>query len=155
MRRHTFRTSKKIGHSAVTRAAFTLMEVLLVLAILGVIAAMVVPQFIGRQEQASIDATAVSIKGIEQALKLYQLDHGGTYPSSSEGLQVLVTSPSNDPKWKGPYLEELPKDAWGKPFQYQYPPQHNTTAKKPDIWSSGIDLSNNTADDITNWSKSQ
>jgi len=132
-----------------------LIEVLLVLAILGVIAAMVVPQFFGRQEQASIDATAVSIKGIEQALKLYQLDHNGAFPTTNDGLQVLVTAPDGDAKWKGPYLEELPKDAWGKPFQYQYPPQHNTAAKKPDIWSGGLDQSNNTADDITNWSKPQ
>lgn len=153
-RQHTqpYTTSRRPGLS---RAAFTLMEVLLVLAILGVIAAMVVPQFVGRQEQASIDATGVSIKGIEQALKLYQLDHGGSYPTTAEGLQVLVSAPSNDPKWKGPYLEELPKDAWGKPFQYQYPPQHNTAAKKPDIWSSGLDQSNNTGDDISNWSKAQ
>lgn len=137
------------------RRAFTLIEVLLVLAILGVIAAMVVPQFFGRQEQASIDATAVSIKGIEQALKMYQLDHNGAFPTTNDGLQVLVTAPDGDAKWKGPYLEELPKDAWGKPFQYQYPPQHNTAAKKPDIWSGGLDQSNNTADDITNWSKPQ
>lgn len=148
------RTMKSHNRKTRSRAAFTLMEVLLVLAILGVIAAMVVPQLVGRQEQASIDATQVSIKGIEQALKLYSLDHGGSYPTTNDGLQSLVTAPSNDTKWKGPYLEELPKDAWGKPFSYQYPPQHNTAAKKPDIWSSGIDQSNNTADDITNWSKS-
>lgn len=155
MRRHPVQIHKSLHRTISSRAGFTLMEVLLVLAILGVIAAMVVPQFFGRQEQASIDATALSIKGIEQALKLYQLDHGGSYPTTNDGLQSLVTAQSNDPKWKGPYLDDLPKDAWGKPFQYQYPPQHNTAAKKPDIWSSGLDQSNNTADDISNWSKTQ
>ena len=136
------------------RDGFTLLEVLLVLAIMGVIAAMVVPQLIGRQKQANIDATKLSIHGVEQALKLYATDHDGEYPPTNVGLQALIIAPANDPNWKRPYLEntqELPKDAWGSPFQYEYPGQHNAGADKPDIWSWGPDRTPNTDDDVTNW----
>ena len=137
-----------------SRAAFTLMEVLLVLAILGVIAAMVVPQLVGRQQKANIDATKLSINGLEQALKLYALDHDGEYPPTNQGLEALLVPPANDPKWKGPYLEkanQLPSDAWKNPFQYEYPGQHQATGGA-DIYSWGPDKTPNTDDDITNWS---
>src|SRR5262249_39152139 len=97
------------------RSGFTLMEVLLVLAILGVLMAMVVPGLMGRQKQANIDATKVSIHGLESGLKMYTLDHDGEYPTTNEGLDSLISAPSNDPKWKGPYLDKatsVPTDAW-------------------------------------------
>lgn len=145
--------SRSIRHRS--RSGFTLMEVLLVLAILGVISAMVVPQLMGRQQQAKIDATKLSIKSLEQALNLYRLDHGGEYPTSGEGLNVLITASSSDTKWKGPYLDNatsIPLDAWENPLQYQFPGQHHGADGKPDIWSYGPDKANNTADDIANWS---
>jgi len=135
------------------RSGFTLMEVLLVLAILGVIAAMVVPGLMGRQRQANIDATKLSIKGLEGALKLYAVDHGDEFPTSAQGLDILLQSPGNDPKWKGPYLESgsVPLDAWGNPFQYSYPGPNHPNGDKPDISSSGPDKTPNTDDDINNW----
>lgn len=136
------------------RRGFTLIEVLLVLAILGVIAAMVVPQLLGRQKKANIDATRLSITGLEQALELYAVDHSGEYPTTGEGLESLLTAPNNDEKWHGPYLKEskaVPVDAWGRPLQYEYPGQHNTGGSKPDISSGGPDKAFGTADDITNW----
>ena len=145
---------KSAGSRAWRRAAFTLMEVLLVLAILGVIAAMVVPQLLGRQKQANVDATKLSIKSLEQALKLYALDHDGDFPPTNPGLEALIVAQANDPKWKKPYLDntkDLPLDAWGNPFQYEYPGSHQVGGDKPDISSWGADRTPNTADDITNW----
>lgn len=136
------------------RRGFTLIEVLLVLAILGVIAAMVVPALLGRQKQANIDVTKQSIVGLEQALELYAVDHSGEFPTTGEGLESLLAAPNNDEKWKGPYLKEtnkVPLDAWGRALKYEYPGQHNTNGSKPDIYSSGPDKAEGTADDITNW----
>lgn len=133
-------------------AGFTLIEVLLVLAIIGVIMAIAVPMLLGRQKQAYIDATKASISGLEQALKMYALDHDGEYPPTNLGLDALLTSPGNDPKWKGPYLDKgkQPADAWGNPLQYQYPGSKQG-AGLPDIFSPGPDKQPNTEDDINNW----
>lgn len=133
-----------------SRAAFTLMEVLLVLGILGVIMAMVVPKVLGRQKYANIDATRVSIGGLSQALKLYSLDHAGDLPSAAEGLNVLLKQPARqDASWKGPYLEKEPRDAWGQPLVYVSPGKHN--ADSFDIVSAGPDHISGTVDDIGNW----
>ena len=137
-----------------TRYAFTLLEVLLVLAILGIIMSLVVPQLMGRQTEASIDATRLSIRGLDQALKIYALDHSGRYPNSNNGLSVLVTRPSQpDPRWKGPYLETLPLDAWGNPFEYRFPGSRDRRGY--DIISAGPDQTMNTEDDITNASTTE
>ncbi len=134
------------------RSGFTLMEVLLVLAIIGVIMAMVVPGLLGRQQKANIDVTKISIRNLEGALKLYALDHDGELPVTNVGLQALLSPAGNDPQWKGPYLEEtmkLPLDAWGNPFQYEYPGKYQQG--KADIWSWGPDKANGSEDDISNW----
>jgi len=136
------------------RRGFTLLEVLLVLAILGVIAAMVVPQLIGQRQQANIDATRINIRALEGALELYALDHDGEFPPTNLGLEALIVPPPNDPQWKRPYLkdtQDLPRDAWGNPFQYQYPGQHHVGGTRPDIWSWGPDKASGTDDDLTNW----
>lgn len=138
------------------RRGFTLIEVLLVLAILGVIAAMVVPQLLGRQKKANIDAARLSITGLEQALDLYAVDHNGEYPTTGEGLESLLVAPNNDEKWNGPYLKDagaIPVDPWGRPLQYEYPGQHHAQGSKPDISSGGPDKAFGTPDDITNWDK--
>jgi general secretion pathway protein G len=147
------RQRQQVQHNK--RRGFTLIEVLLVLAILGVIAAMVVPQLLGRQKKANIDATRLSITGVEQALDLYAVDHSGEYPTTAEGLESLISHPNNDEKWNGPYLKEtkVPVDAWGRPLQYEYPGQHNAQGTKPDISSGGVDKAFGTEDDITNWTK--
>lgn len=132
------------------RSGFTLMEVLLVLGIMGVIMAMVVPKVLGRQKHASVDATKVSLSGLAQALKLYSLDHAGDFPSTSEGLNVLLRAPGRpDPAWRGPYLEQEPKDAWGQPLVYTYPGRRNVDSF--DVSSAGPDHIHGTADDIGNW----
>lgn len=137
-----------------TRTAFTLMEVLLVLGIMGIIMAMVVPRVLGRQKHASIDATNVSIEGLTQALRLYSLDHRGRYPNGSESLTVLVKNPgSRDTRWRGPYLDRMPQDAWGNDFLFVSPGVKNSETF--DISSSGPDGIHGTADDINNWDLNQ
>ena len=125
------------------------MEILLVLAILGVVMAMVMPRLMGRQQHASADATKISIAGLSQALKLYALDHSGEYPKAAEGVGALIKKPGNDTRWRGPYLEQPPLDAWGNPFEYHYPGRKN--ADGFDVVSPGPDQIMGTDDDIGNW----
>lgn len=130
------------------RSAFTLLELLLVLAILLVIAGLVVPKLSGRQKAANVDATRISIEGLKQAVKLYEIDHEGEAPTTSDGLAVLTKSTKNDPNWRGPYLEKPPVDAWGKPFQYRRPGTNGT--RDFDIVSAGPDHVFGNEDDIVN-----
>jgi general secretion pathway protein G len=139
------------------RRAFTLLEVLLVLAILGVIAAIVIPLLIGRQKGAMIKATESSIYGLEQALKLYAIDHDAEFPpgNSDQAFQVLL-NPGVDEKGVElkPYLEKIPLDAWRQPFYYESPTTKVPRGLKPAIWSSGPNKQNENGggDDINNWS---
>ena len=139
---------RKLQNQTHHRTAFTLMEVLLVLAIMGVIMTLVMPKLMGRQTHANIDATRISIAGVQQALKLYSLDHLGNLPSTAEGVGCLVLDPGQkDPHWRGPYLEETPRDAWGTELQYQYPGKTNPSSA--DVLSAGPDLQFGTDDDVT------
>ena len=144
--------ARQFRRNRAVRAGFTLVEVLLVLAIIGVIMAIAVPMLLGQQREAMVKATKVAIGSLEGALKLYAQNHDGEYPNSNQGLEVLLVSPGNDPNWHGPYLDshgKLPPDAWGRPLQYQYPGTNNPG--QPDIWSYGADGQPNTDDDINNW----
>ncbi len=89
-------------HSIVLRRGFTLMEVLLVLAILLVIMGLVVPRLTDRQREAKVEATKVSIEGLSQAIKLYALDHDGEPPRTTDGIQILLEPNKSDKDWKGP-----------------------------------------------------
>jgi general secretion pathway protein G len=109
---------------AVRRAAggFTLIELMVVLAILGVLAALIVPNVLGRADDARVTAARADVNNLVQALKLYRLDNQN-YPSAAQGLQALVQKPSIDPiplNWR-PYLDKLPNDPWGRPYQYLNP----------------------------------
>ena len=150
MKRFTSTPWQVLTKTTNQRSAFTLMEVLLVLGIMGIIMAMVMPRVLGRQQHASIDATRVSIEGLTQALRLYSLDHRGRFPTSGDGLSVLVNQPgSRDTRWRGPYLDRMPQDAWGKKFHYVFPGVKKAGAF--DISSAGPDGILGNTDDITNW----
>jgi len=142
------------------RAGFTLMEVLLVLAILGVIAAMVVPQLIGRQQQSMIETTETSLKGIDDGLMLYSRDNQGKFPEGNDP-QILYQLTqrqdlNNDGVPEGPWLESY-KDAWGNPFNYEWPNTKVQNGIKPAVWSNGPNgvNDNGTGDDIVNWEREQ
>jgi len=118
-------------------AGFTLIEIMVVVIILGILAAIVAPNVIGCVGDAQIAAAKQDIRGIENALKFYRLDNFA-YPTTEQGLQALVTRPS-DPtikNWKsGGYLDRLPKDPWGNPYQYLNPGQN----AEIDIYTLGRD----------------
>jgi general secretion pathway protein G len=101
---------------------FTLIELMVVLVIIGVLAALIVPNVLERAEDARVTAARTDVNNLMQALKLYKLDNQ-RYPTSEQGLQALITKPSAPPvpaNWK-PYLEKLPNDPWGRPYQYLNP----------------------------------
>ena len=130
-------------------AAFTLVEMLLVLVILAVLAAIVIPKVSGRSQQAKITAAQSQISSIEMALDAFEVDTG-FYPQGSAGLNALVDQPSNAQNWKGPYLKTgVPADPWGNSYVYTYPGRNN--AKGYDLMSMGPDGRAGGDDDITNW----
>ena len=103
---------------------FTLIELMVVLVIIGVLAALIVPNVLGRADEAKITGARTDLQTIRQALKLYKLDNGN-YPTPEQGLEALVQRPGGVPEarnWKeGGYLSRLPRDPWGNPYQYLSP----------------------------------
>jgi len=130
--------------------AFTLIELLLVLVILATLAALVVPKFTRRSEQAKVTAARTDVASIETALDVFEVDCG-RYPSTEEGLRALTEQPSAAADWHGPYLKRgMPKDPWGNLYIYRYPGQHNASGY--DLTSFGPDGQEGGEDDIDNWS---
>lgn len=129
------------------RRAFTLVEMLLVVTIIGILAALVIPKLAGTGERARITAAKADINGgIKSALGTYEVDNG-FYPKS---LQDLLRQPQNARNWHGPYLEKMPMDPWGNPYVYYYPGKHSG-AGGYDLLSIGADQKEGTDDDIGNW----
>ena len=120
------------------REGFTLLEIMVVIVILGLLAALVVPKLIGRTEEAKRTQTRIQIKNIEQALQLFKLDNG-FYPSTEQGIEALVHAPEigRAPKnyRKEGYLDRVPKDPWGNVYVYVSPGTHGDY----DISSYGAD----------------
>jgi general secretion pathway protein G len=117
---------------------FTLIEMMVVIAIIGILAALIVPKIMSRPDEARRVAAKQDIATVMQALKLYRLDNG-SYPSQDQGLRALVEKPAADPQpanWKdGGYLERLPNDPWAHPYQYLNPGVHGEI----DVFSYGAD----------------
>lgn len=124
--------------SRAVQRGFTLIEIMVVVVILGILAAVVVPRIMDRPDAARVVKAKQDIRVIESALNLYKLDNFN-YPSTQQGLQALVTKPSGDPEpknWKaGGYIKSLPKDPWGNPYNYLQPGTHGEF----DIFSLGAD----------------
>jgi general secretion pathway protein G len=107
---------------AARQAGFTLIELMVVMVIIGVLAALIVPNVLERADEAKVTAARTDVNNLMQALKLYKLDNQG-YPTTEQGLQALVNKPTAGPaptNWK-PYLDKLPNDPWGRPYQYLNP----------------------------------
>lgn len=115
---------------------FTLIELLVILVIIGVLAALIVPNVMGRAEESRVTAARADVANLMQALKLYRLDNQ-RYPTQEQGLQALVQRPSAGPpapNWR-PYLDKLPNDPWGRPYQYLNPGAYGEV----DVFSLGAD----------------
>jgi general secretion pathway protein G len=115
---------------------FTLIELMVVLVIIGVLAALIVPNVLDRADEARVTAARTDVNNLMQSLKLYRLDNQ-RYPSGEQGLQALVQKPtvgSIPPNWK-PYLEKLPNDPWGRPYQFVSP----GVKGEIDVFSYGAD----------------
>ena len=129
---------------------FTLLELLVVVAIIGLLAGYVGPKYFGQLGKAETKAARAQIDALEKALDQYRLDVG-RYPATEQGLNALVVQPSGVTKWSGPYLKKgLPLDPWSKPYLYKAPGEHGEV----DIFSYGRDGTPGGSGedaDITNW----
>lgn len=130
---------------------FSLIEIMVVVVILGILAALVVPKIMSRPDEARKVKAHQDVLAIQNALELYKLDNG-FYPSTEQGLQALVTKPSSSPapqNWNS-YLKSLPKDPWGSPYEYLNPGRHGDV----DVFTQGPHGQNNSEDshtEIGNW----
>jgi len=127
-----------------TSHAFTLIELLLVLVILAILAAVVVPKFTGRTEQARGSAAKADVASMKVALSTFETDTG-RFPTNEEGLDALVNKPGDLQGWKRPYIEKLPNDPWGHPYVYRCP---GTGNKDFDLFSMGPDGHEGGGDDV-------
>src|SRR5882757_8408792 len=116
---------KRMGRNT----GFTLVELLLVLVILGILAAIVIPKFSGRTEQAKEQAAVTQISTFRTALDAFEVDNG-YYPKGKNGLMDLIQAPRDAQSWRGPYLQSdvIPKDPWGSDYIYENPGRHNPTS---------------------------
>lgn len=131
-----------------SKKAFTLIELMLVVIIIGVLAAMVIPRLVGRSEEARVSAAKADINSnISLALDMFELDNG-RYPTTEEGLNALLHNPGSLPRWKGPYIKKEPKDPWGKIYLYKFPGTHT---QDYDLYSAGPNGVEGDEDDIGNW----
>ena len=133
------------------QAGFTLIEIMVVMVIIGLLMALVGPNLIGRSEKAKVQAAAMQIERLGTVLDTFRLDVG-RYPTTQEGLQVLVQRPTGVERWDGPYLNKgIPKDPWDRPYIYRSPGE----AGRPyDLYSLGADGAPGGTDenqDVTSW----
>jgi general secretion pathway protein G len=121
--------------SDVRQQGFSLIELLIVMVIIGLLAALVGPRFFGQEKKAKQQAAKGQISLFEAALDTYRLDMG-KYPATDQGLRALRVKPESEEKWDGPYLRKaVPNDPWGNPYLYESPSEHGDYA----IWSLGAD----------------
>lgn len=140
----------KLHRLGKSRRGFSLIEMLIVLAILALLAGLVIQNFDKLFGGASEDVAKQFVTTSLEAPLLQFKIHTGSYPSTSEGLAALLTAPSaRAAKWKGPYVKELPADPWGNPYQYRYPGTQN--ADSYDVYSMGPNGTEGGGDDIGNW----
>lgn len=142
----------KPNHHPHSTRAFSLVEIMVVVVILGILAATIIPNLIGTKHDAKVGVARSNIAQLEAAIERYNI-HFDHRPSTEEGLKVLVEKPSEEgDKWRGPYINLLRPDPWGHPYQYRNPGIHNPNGF--DLWSRGADNADGgegQGADIGNW----
>ncbi len=138
-----------------TQRGFTLIEIMVVVVIIGVLGAIVVPQFMSRPDQAKVTAARTDIQAISTSLEMYLLDTFN-YPSTQQGLEALTTRPAGPPLAKNwnpqGYLKNMPLDPWGTPYQYLNPGTHSAGYDLFSLGSDGVAGGEGYGADIGNWS---
>ena len=133
-------------------AAFTLIEIMVVVVILGILAAAIIPQFAGTTHDAKVSTAKANISELANALERFNI-HMDRHPTTEEGLKALVEAPAGEEgKWRGPYITLLRPDPWGTPYQYRNPGSHRAAGF--DLWSRGADGADGgqgDGADIGNW----
>lgn len=151
LRAKVCRRSGKARRKACGSRGVTLMELLVVMAILATIAVIAVPMYLNHLSKSRVQAAGIQVEQLGTILDMYRLDLGH-YPSTAEGLEALVTQPPGLDRWAGPYLKkrESLTDPWGNPYEYRAPGDHG----EYDLWSNGSDGTTGgegEAADITSW----
>lgn len=139
-----------INNIGIKQSGFTLIEIMVVVVIIGMLAALILPNVVGQQDKAMQVKAAAQISQLSSAVAMFKLDNY-TYPTTSEGLQALSSNPRGKSTWRQ-YRSKIPKDPWGNSYQYAYPGQKNPNSF--DLWSYGADGSSGGegfARDIGNW----
>lgn len=132
------RFSPRFGKPALGRsvAGFTLLELLVVILIIGLLTGIVAPRFLGQIGRSETTAARAQLDAFDKAIQAYRVDTG-RFPSTSQGLRVLVAQPADEPRWRGPYMQsDIPMDPWGSPYQYRNP---GTNGRDYDLLSYGRD----------------
>lgn len=143
---------QKLNRRTPATGGFTLIELLLVLVILGILAAIVVPKFSGRTEQAKLTAAKTQISSFSTALDAFEVDNG-YFPKGRNGLMDLIQQPRDAQGWKGPYLKDVPKDPWNNDYLYESPGKVNSSSY--DLISMGPDGRLGGDDDVANYTTSK
>ena len=135
------------------RRAFSIMELLLVLVILAILAGIVGARFVGVSGDAKEKASRSQMRDFDTALKMYYIQNNDKFPTTSEGLEALVSRPSGASEdWERTLdTDRVPKDPWGNEYEYRHPAQQSELDY--DLWSAGSDGQDGTDDDITNWTR--
>jgi general secretion pathway protein G len=131
-----------------TERGFTLLELLVVLVILGLLAAIATPQVMNYLGSAKVDTARLQVKNLGTDIELFKLDVG-RYPTQEEGLQALITKPAAAERWRGPFVKKKESlvDPWGAPYKYKFPGDHG----EYDLWSAGPPGNTSEAESATNW----
>ena len=145
----TFRRKWRAHPKIRNARGFTLIEIMVVVIIIGLLAAVIVPGVVSKVDEAKISKAKSDIQALETALTEYRLDNS-EYPTSDDGLEALIKQP-NDPAvthWHGPSVHRLSKDPWGRPYVYEYPGTHG---QPYDLYTLGADGQPGGKDTIGNW----
>jgi general secretion pathway protein G len=145
---------KGVAKNDRSQAGYTLVELLVVLAIISLIVGLVGPRALNYLSDSKVKAARIQIEGLSSALDLYHIDNG-SYPSSNTGLTALVQKPNDANNWNGPYLKgtSVPNDPWGRPYIYVFPSTHGNSYDISSLGSDGQEGGTQAAADITNWQK--